>query len=280
MPELPEVETIRIGLEKNIRSRIISEITVLEKKQLIGDLSDAVGKKIVKLHRSGKYLGLELSNGFYLNIHLKMTGQLLFAKDKNHTIFKYRIPFTKSHELPNNTTRIIIKFTDGALLFYNDLRKFGWIKITKKPEFPNSPDILSSEFSFQYLLTVIKKTKKPIKTFLLDQQKLAGIGNIYANEILFTSKIHPLVSANTLTKLQTTTLYQTIIQIIKSAIKNQGTSTSDKAFILPNSNRGTYQTHLMVYDRENKPCKNCGEKIIRLKHHGRSSFLCPSCQKM
>ncbi len=280
MPELPEVESVRLNLEKNVKGKTILRIHVLAKKQLIGDMQYALGQTIVDLERIGKYLALRLSNGYYLNVHLKMTGQFLYAKDQKHTNFPHSIPFTSGHQMPSNTTRIIIEFTDQSILFYNDLRKFGWIKITETPEFPTAPDVLSKQFTRRYFCSLLVRSRRPIKIILLDQEKLAGIGNIYANEVLFAAKIHPLQQSYRLTGKQIDELYGAIIRIIKKAIKRHGTSASDEAFILPDSTKGRYQNLLMVYDREGKPCKVCGSIIRRIKQHGRSSYSCSKCQSL
>ncbi|MCL4374653.1 bifunctional DNA-formamidopyrimidine glycosylase/DNA-(apurinic or apyrimidinic site) lyase [Patescibacteria group bacterium] len=278
MPELPEVETIRLNLEKNLPGRIISRIRVLAKKQLTGRLDHALGQNIVAVERQGKYLAIRLGNGYYLNVHLKMTGQFLFAKNPRQTKFPHRIPFVHGQRMPGKTTRVIIEFSDRSQLFYNDLRMFGWIKITKTPQFPSAPDVLSARFTRRYFHQVVGRTHRAIKALLLDQEKQAGIGNIYANEALFAVKIHPLQPANRLNQKQVDQLYAAIIKIMKQAIKHRGTSASDEAFILPDSRKGRHQHYLLVYDREDQPCRICGTPIKRLKHHGRSSYFCPRCQ--
>lgn len=280
MPELPEVESIRLFLENHIVGKTILEIIVFEKKQFIGDIKKATNQKIIELFRKGKYLAIKLDNDYFLNVHLKMSGQFLYSKDKKHTEFPTIIPFTKSHQMPGSTTRIIINFTDQSILFFNDLRKFGYIKVSKIIEFPKSPDILSRLFTIDYLIDVLKHSSRPIKIILLDQNKMAGIGNIYANEALFYAKIHPLQPSKLLTIKQIKKLYISIISVINKAIKYQGSSASDEAFILPNSSKGSYQKFLQVYDREGKKCYICKSTIKRIKHHGRSSYFCPNCQKL
>jgi len=280
MPELPEVESVRQDLIDHIVGKTISAIRIFSLKQLVGNPKKAIGHKIIDIQRSGKYIAIQLDNHYFLNVHLKLTGQFLFAKNINEARFKNIIPFTKTKQMPGPTTRIIFKFADGSLLFYNDLRKFGWIKITKNPEFPSSPDVLSKQFTKAYFVRMISKSTRPIKILLIDQHKLAGIGNIYANEVLFATKIHPLQPADSLTHQQTSELFYAVKKIVRAAIKHHGTSASDEAFILPDSNKGSYQEYLMVYDRENQPCKRCGSTIKRIKHHGRSSFVCPNCQNL
>lgn len=287
MPELPEVETIRRQLQPNIVGKIIKEVEVLEKKQFIGKKEDVVGKKIASIKRFGKILSLKLEKldeldklCNYLNIHLKLTGQLLYASHLKNPVFAEIIPFTGSNRMPGNTTRIVIKFTDGSGVFFNDLRKFGWIKITDKPKIPKGIDILSKEFTVNYLTVIIKSTTRPIKIVLMDQDKITGVGNIYANDALFLAKNHPLRKAKTLTNDEIRNLYQAIIKVINEGIKDHGSSGADEAFVLPNGRKGQHQRHFLVYQRENQPCPRCKTSIERIKQNGRSSFFCSNCQPL
>ncbi len=279
MPELPEVETIRRLLIKDIVEKTIKEIEVLSAKQFIGDKKKIIGQKITNIERVGKIMAVSLSNKLYLNIHLKMAGQLLFSKNRN-TVFHHKIPFVKGDTLPAKTTRIIIDFSDGSLLFFNDLRKFGWMKVSDKPEKPTGTDVLSSNFTLQRLINFTASTKKPIKLLLMDQDKIAGIGNIYANEILFYAAINPTRKANSLKEYEINKLHKAISNIINAGLKYHGSSAGDEAYVLPDASRGHYQEHMAVYQREGESCLNkCGTIIQRIKQSGRSSFFCPKCQK-
>lgn len=278
MPELPEVETIKRNLSPNIIGRTISEIEILSPKNFFGSKENAIGKKIIRVERFGKVLVIVLNNQKYLNIHFKLSGQMLFAKSIENATYKNPIPFTKGNKMPANTTRVIIKFKDGAGLFFNDLRKFGWIKLTDKPEKPKGTDVLSNEFTVKFLKKILP-SKRPIKVALMDQDKITGIGNIYANDSLFLAKIHPQRLANSLTENEITKLHESIIQEIKKGIKDQGSSGADEAFILPDGSKGKHQRNFLVYQREGEPCQRCKTIIKRVKHHGRSSFFCPNCQK-
>lgn len=280
MPELPEVETICRQLQPNIVGKTIKGVEVLEKKQFIGKKEDVVGKKIVGISRFGKVLVVKLSNSKYLNIHLKLTGELLFARDINNAVFKEIIPFTNTRKMPANTTRIIIKFNDGSGIFFNDLRKFGWIKITNKPEVPKGLDVLSKEFTVNYLTVIIKNSNKPIKLLLMDQDKITGIGNIYANDALFLAKIHPAKKAKSLKEAEIKLLYQSIKKVIEQGIKHGGSSGADEAFVQINGSKGQHQRFFLVYQRENQPCPLCKTHIKRIKQNGRSSFYCQRCQKL
>lgn len=279
MPELPEVETIRVHLKPKIIGKKIKSVAVLSKKQFVGDKKNILNQKIIGIERTGKVLSFKLTNGFFINVHLKLTGELLFASDLNEAVFSEVIPFTKTKRMPANTTRTIIAFSDGSGLFFNDLRKFGWMKVSHKKEIPKSVDVLSKDFTLDYFRQTINSTKKPIKQSLMDQEKMAGIGNIYANDALFLAKIHPTQKANQLTEKNINNLYQAIKKVIGDGIKHQGSSGADEAFVLPDGRKGQHQRYFLVYQREGEPCSVCKTSIKRIKQGGRSSFYCPRCQK-
>ncbi len=287
MPELPEVETIKRQLTPNILGKIISDIKILSPKNFVGNKQEVIGKKIISVERYGKVLVLKLTRvgqdrplqDNFLNIHFKLSGQILFAKNVNKAVFKNIIPFTGGNKMPANTTRVIVKFTDGSGIFFNDLRKFGWMKISDQPLKPKGIDVLDKKFTTNLLTNLTKSTKKPIKVLLMDQDLITGIGNIYANDSLFLAKIHPRRLSNSLTKKEVTLLYKTIKQTISEGIRDCGSSGADEAFILPDGSRGGHQRNFLVYQREKKPCIVCKTIIKRIKHNGRSSFFCPTCQK-
>lgn len=287
MPELPEVETIKRQLTPNVIDKVISDIEILSPKNFIGNKNDVLNHKIVSVNRYGKVLVIKLMradhdrplHNIYLNIHFKLSGQILFAKDVNHATFKNIIPFTGGNKMPANTTRVIIKLTDGSGLFFNDLRKFGWIKISDQPLKPKGVDVLDKQFTSQLINTFTYKTRKPIKVLLMDQDLITGIGNIYANDSLFLAKIHPQRLSNSLTEKEIALLYKSIKQTINEGIRDCGSSGADEAFILPDGSRGNHQRNFLVYQREGEPCLNCKTIIKRIKHNGRSSFFCPLCQK-
>jgi len=288
MPELPEVETIKRQLTPNILGKTISDIEILSPKNFIGDKNDVLNCKIVSVDRYGKVLVLKLLRVGqdrplqynFLNIHFKLSGQMLFAKDVNKAVFKNVIPFTGGKTMPANTTRVIIKFTDGSGLFFNDLRKFGWIKISDQPLKPKGIDVLSKKFTSQLINSLTRKTRKLIKVFLMDQDLITGIGNIYANDSLFLAKIHPQRLSNSLTEKEIDLLYRSIKKTINKGIKDLGSSGADEAFILPDGSRGGHQKNFLVYQREKQPCLVCKTIIKRIKHNGRSSFFCPNCQRL
>jgi formamidopyrimidine-DNA glycosylase len=259
MPELPEVETIRRYLHDHIVGKTILKVEVLNEKSFIGNPSDVEGQKIIDTGRNGKVINMKLENNLYLNVHLKMSGQLIYSQE------------------PIRTTRVIIHFTDKTSLNFNDLRKFGWVKLTNEPDGTKSPDVTRKEFTLEYFKGVIQKSRKPLKPLLLDQDKMAGIGNIYANDALFVAKLHPYRTANTLNENEITALHRAIIDIIQEGLDYGGTSASE-VYRRPDGAKGSYQDRFKVYDREGKPCLVCGTPIIREKKFGRSSFYCPQCQ--
>lgn len=283
MPELPEVETIRLQLKPNLVGKTITNIKILSPKNFIGNPKDIIGRKIISIDRYGKILSFKLyklsklSNFIYLNIHLKLTGQILYTENLKNSVFKNTIPFTGTIKMPSKTTRVIFTF-NGSGLFFNDMRKFGWIKVSEKPEQPKGIDVLSPDFTLGCFTDLTDSTDKPIKLLLMDQDKIAGIGNIYANEALFLAKIHPLKKSKSLSKSEAAKLYQTIKKVIEQGIKCGGSSGADEAYIKPNGGRGSYQTHFKVYQREDQPCSICKTPIKRIKQGGRSSFFCPNCQ--
>ena len=278
MPELPEVETIKRELKPDIIGKTISDIEILSPKNFVGQKEQAIGKKITGIERFGKVLVIELSNKKYLSVHFKLSGQMLYAKSVKKAVFKNKIPFIGGNTMPGKTTRVIIKFKGGGALFFNDLRKFGWIKLTDKPEKPKGVDVLSKEFTVDYFKKVLP-SRRPIKVALMDQDKITGIGNIYANDSVFIAKIHPQRLANSLKNNEIDLLYLAIKKVIADGIKDQGSSGADEAFILPDGSKGRHQRHFLVYQQEGKPCRICRTIIKRVKHHGRSSFFCPNCQK-
>jgi len=283
MPELPEVETLRRQLEKKVKGKVIKEVDVLSPKNFIGRKEDVIGKKIEEISRFGKVLSLKLTNDknlpIFLNIHLKLTGELLYADDVSNAVFKEIIPFTKTNKMPASTTRVIIKFSDGSGLFFNDLRKFGWMKVKDLPEKPKGIDVLSKDFTLEFFSNLVKESKKPIKILLMDQEKITGIGNIYANDALFLAKIHPKRKADSLKENEIKALFESIKKIIEQGIKHGGSSGADEAFVQIDGTKGQHQRFFLVYQRENFPCPICGTLIKRIKQGGRSSFFCPNCQR-
>jgi len=267
MPELPEVETIKRYLEKDLIGRKIKDVKILNKKSFIGDKKKILNSKILKIERRGKMLVLKLNNDLNLIFHLKLTGQLIFSNFlRNSEIKKY--------------TRVIFILDKGFLIF-NDARKFGWVKVLDDKDLNNELSKIGKEpfdLDFKYLKEIFSKTKRPIKIVLMEQRKIAGLGNIYANEALFLARIHPLKPANKLKDSEIRNLLLAIKKVIKKAIKLQGTSF--RFYVKPDESKGSYQEEFLVYQRNDEKCLRCKSKIKYIKIGGRGTFYCPRCQKI
>ncbi len=281
MPELPEVETIRRMLNEVLIGKKVKDVIILEQKQFYVDSEDIIGKQVTDILRSGKILTIVLGtkDRKYINIHLKMSGQILFTENRKQAHFKNTIPLANSHTLPAKTTRVIVEFTDGSALFFNDMRKFGWFKISDQPEKPKAVDVLSNTFTFEYFQNAIHNTARPIKVVLMDQDRMAGIGNIYANDALFNANINPTKAAKGLTEDEQRRLYRSILDTIKEGIHYKGSSAKDELYVLPDSEKGSYQNYFKVYHRDGDPCRVCGTEIVKITLGGRGTFFCPNCQK-
>jgi formamidopyrimidine-DNA glycosylase len=240
MPELPEIETIRRSLSDQIVGKTVANVDIKEAKQFKGNPKELEGKKIVSLSRKGKVLTLVFNESLYLSFHLMLTGQILFAPDKNNPIFKNQIPHTGSNTMPVSSTRVILNFKDNSSLYFNDQRKFGWVKLSSTLEETKAVDVLSPDFTFEYFKASVGASRKPIKPLLLEQDKITGIGNIYDNDALWEAKIHPARKANSLTEEELHHLYHGILKVINEGIKYKGSSAKDEMYVLPNSEKGHY----------------------------------------
>ncbi len=268
MPELPEIETIKRYLEKYLIGRKIKDVRILNKKSFIGDKKKILNSKILKIERKGKILILRLNDSLNLVFHLKLTGQLIFLSPAPESV------------LGKKYTRVIFVLDKGFLIF-NDARKFGWVRVLDDKGLNNELSKIGKEpfdLNFKYLKEIFSKTKRPIKIVLMDQEKIAGLGNIYANESLFLSKIHPLKPANKLKDSEIKNLLSSIKKVIKKAIKLQGTSF--RFYVKPDESKGGYQEEFLVYQRKNEKCLRCKSKIKYIKIGNRGSFYCPQCQKI
>jgi len=283
VPELPEVETVRRELEKRIVGKKIAKIEVLEKKQFLGDPKKVVGREIKSIWRRAKVLVIDI-NGLILLVHLKMTGQIIYLSNKKRLVsVGHPLPFILN-QLPNKTTRLVINLDDSSRLFFNDLRKFGWFKLLTKKQAEVEladfgPEPLGKDFTLRYFINSLGRTRRVVKMALLDQRLVAGIGNIYASEVLFAARVSPRRQANSLSDQEISRLYRAIKEILSEAIDYGGTSAADQAYVRPDASPGRYQNKLGVYQREGKPCYSCGGIVKKIKQNNRSTFWCPGCQK-
>lgn len=271
MPELPEVETVVRELNKSIpQDTSISKIDILETVVIKNDISSIVGKSIKSIKRYGKNIALNLSDNYILHIHLMMSGQI------------YVLPIEEN--LPKYS-KLVIHLDNNKKIVYADQRKFGQIKYVSKAEFqktinklgPEIWNITSSDFS-TYIVSKDKYKNKQIKNLLLDQSFIAGVGNIYASEILFMSKVLPSRLVESLSEPEKYLLHKCIKDVLEKAIKNNGTTIKD--FRTSTGAYGNNQNYLMVYGKT--LCKVCNRDIINIKMgvgSGRSTYFCPYCQK-
>lgn len=287
MPELPEVETIKNDLSAKILRKKITALELVNKGSV--RLTNDFSKKIVQaffveINRRGKLLIFKLSGGDYLLVHLKMTGQLIYQEKKTG---KKDLVIGGGHgqtieDLPNRHTRIILRFVDGSILYFNDLRKFGYWQLVDETALQiildkYGPEPLEKEFTKKYLQGIFQKTTRIIKAVLLDQNLIAGIGNIYADEILFASAVRPGRRAASLTEKEIEAIWQNSKTIIKNAIKYRGTTFNN--YRDAEGRKGNYVQKLKVYGRKNLQCLRCGHKIIKEKTAGRGTHYCEWCQK-
>lgn len=291
MPELPEVETIRRDLgalvgKKIIALNIISPKTASHPAAFFKKM--LVGKKLINIERRGKLLIFVFPGDLFLLIHLKMTGQLIFqSKTKKivggHSLAAGSYEKSVGGKLPNKHTRAIFYFSGGGELFFNDLRKFGYLKLVDREELKKiieknyGPEPLTPEFTISRFKEILKGKKTNIKAVLLNQKFLAGLGNIYADESLFAAGIRPMRPANKLTAEEIAKLFKEINKLIKKAIAYRGTTFSN--YVDSKGQKGNFSQHLMVYGRGGKPCVICGEPISKVKVAGRGTHYCPNCQK-
>lgn len=278
MPELPEVETIRRDLEKEVTGRRIKAVDVTglrtirrhkTKKHFTGRLD---GKKISSVTRKGKYLLLKLDDGDVLVIHLGMSGQLLRTKSGKEPLEKH--------------THVVITFTQGGQLRYLDPRTFGELFVTTPEELESAiPELSHLGFdpiddimSWTDFAARLKARPTKLKALLMDQKFIAGIGNIYSDEILFAAGLRHDRTSDGLTSQEIRRLYRAMLETLQEAVKHRGSSLADEQYRDLFGALGDFQSQHKVYDREGEPCRRCRSPIVRLKVGGRSSFYCEQCQ--
>jgi formamidopyrimidine-DNA glycosylase len=289
MPELPEVETVTRGLNANVLRREIIDVEI-EHSKIVREISTEIFKKKIKhrrfvfFSRLAKNILGELDNGDVLWIHLKMTGHLLFKPLKLDAVLVGNL-----NDKFNGYIRLSFIFKDGSRLCFSDLRKFGRIKLIEAPiksikKNPEKfglgkigPEPLAKGSGLDLFTKALLRSKKPIKPLLLVPAVVAGIGNIYASEILFRAKISPLRLGNSLKQKEIKNIWQKAHLIFKKAIKLGGTSVSDFRNI--RGEKGCFGKELLVYGRAGKKCPVCAKIVQRIKQGGRSTFYCSFCQK-
>ena len=273
MPELPEVETVRQTLRRNILGKQVSGITVLYERMIVGSSVEdfkekLIGKTLIEIGRLGKYLFFEFSDDIYLISHLRMEGKY-FIKPIGDEVVK--------HE------HVLFEFTDGVSLRYADVRKFGTMELKTKEELFTTHPLkeLGSEANMltpEYLKEKMVNKHRDLKAFLLDQSMIAGIGNIYADEICFLSNLHPKQDIYYLEEIDYLNIANAAKEVINNAIKAGGTTI--RSYTSSLGVTGLFQLQLNVHTKANAPCPKCSTTIIKTRVAGRGTYLCSNCQKI
>ena len=289
MPELPEVETIRRGLELGITGQTIAAVEVLWPKSFLSTQERIdqyiVGATVAHLGRRAKVLMVELSNEYTLLFHLKMTGQLVLVKADGERFAGGHPTKSMRDGLPDSSSKVIFTFASKDVLYFNDFRKFGWIKLVPTADVPFDslvsrlgPEPMSTDFTLKSFTEQLTRHKRaPIKPTILDQSTVAGVGNIYADESLHLAKIHPRRLSGSLTKTEVKNLHKAIKTIIGLGIEHGGTSFS--AYVNALGGKGDYLDHARVFRKDSEPCPECGTIIEKIRVAGRGTHYCPTCQK-
>jgi formamidopyrimidine-DNA glycosylase len=271
MPELPEVETIRRHLAPHVEGRILSELEVLDPRwcsPLAGAevAAAVVGRRVEALARRGKYLIWELEDDVHLMLHLRMTGALLLDPPE-----------------PPRHLRVRFGFDDGRAVMFDDPRRFGTGDLALGSEAREAffaarlgVEPFSADFTSAHLFALTRVSRAPIKAFLLDQRKVAGVGNIYADEALFRARVHPLRPASRLTRAQVAALRDAVVASLHDGIVAKGASIDD--FRDPDGVQGSFQDRFLIHLREGEPCLVCGRAVRKLRAAGRGTYVCERCQ--
>ena len=299
MPELPEVETIRLGLQKYLVGHKIVGVDVKLKRIFTGSAKQIIGAKITGVERFGKGLVINLDNGFCIAVHIKLTGQLIYndlAFVRNRNI---HLSQDKVGTLPNKFTHVIFNLDKDAKLYYNDIRQFGWIKIIKREDLKTlsffkdlGPEPLPSSgqapLTFEQFKNILSKSALSVKVLIMDQKRIGGVGNIYANDALFLAGIDPRKKAKEVTKNEAKKLFNAILTVLKNGLKYGGAS--ELTFVNAIGEEGSYQNHFLAYGKKGEKCSGCGRRlggtsgpeggiIQKIFLGGRGTFFCPKHQK-
>lgn len=296
MPELPEIETIKLQLAKYLPGKRFSGVEKLHPKSLAGNPNLIIGKTITGVRRLGKMLVVDMENNIHLAIHFKMSGQLVLIQNSKVKIqndhklnFKNRV--VGGHptsdwigNLPSKHTRVVFILDNGDQMYFNDQRIFGWVKILDERGFndlkflkelgPEPWDITDRQF-----YEMLKKRRKAVKLAIMDQSVISGVGNIYANDGLWESRIHPQTPGERLRYEDIRILRKSLIKVLQEGIKYGGATASDAKYINLDGLGGHYQEHFRVYDREGQKClRKDGGVIKKIVLGGRGTYFCPKCQ--
>ncbi len=289
MPELPEVETIRLGLVSKVLNKKIKRVWI--ESSFKNKISPNAGKfikllkdeKIKDIERKGKLLIFKITSDDFILVHLIMTGQLVYQSSKGSLVAGGH-PIQNQEVLPNKFTRVQFDFIDGSRLYFNDVRKFGYLKLVDKLEMEQAKarygvEPIDKDYTFEYFNKVLsKRPNQMIKVLLLEQKDISGLGNIYVDETCFAAGVKPQRRIKTLSKVERKKIFINTTKILQKAIKYQGTSFSN--YLNSEGQLGGFQKFLKVYGRVGKPCLMCeNSELRRIKIAGRTSSYCPECQK-
>ena len=290
MPELPEVETVRAGLARLLPGRSVSAVQLFDSPKSFPNDAQAVetqliGAVVTGVERRGKVLLLGLSTQYSLMIHLKMTGQLVFVAG-NERFGAGHPSDSLVHDLPDASTRVCLQFADGSALFFNDQRKFGWVRLLPTPAVEEDPFIqrlgpepLDASFTASVLAQRLRRRAKTnIKAALLDQSVLAGVGNIYADESLWGAQVHPLRIVGSLSSDEITRLHTALVEVLHLSITQGGSS--NHTYVDAEGRKGSYMRFANVFRREGQACPRCGHIIEKMRVAGRGTHICEHCQKI
>lgn len=287
MPELPEVETVKRGLQRLIVGRKVVSVNHDNPKSFPNATADVknflVNADISEVRRRAKVLLIDLSTNYTLVIHLKMTGQLVFV-DSNSRFGAGHPNDSLVNNLPDKSTRVTFDFADGSHLYFNDQRKFGWVRLLPTPEVPNidfmkkvGPEPLEADFTVTEFISRFKRRPRTsIKAAILDQTVIAGVGNIYADESLWGAKIHPKRLVESITDQEFNDLYTEVRAVMNLSIEKGGST--NRNYVNAEGKKGSYMDFARVFRREGLPCPRCGTEIIKIKVAGRGTHICPHDQ--
>lgn len=276
MPELPEVELVARALEKSVAGRRILSAELL-RPRLAPDHSSADfsallrNRRITGVSRRGKHILISLSDDRTLIVHLRMSGRFLYVPAD------VQIP---------KFTHAIFNLDSGRRLIFTDQRHFGFMKIVRACDLETTkeirklaPEPFSADFTPEYLLGALRRSRRSIKETLIDQTKVTGLGNIYAAEVMFLARVNPSVTASKVSSRRATKLHRAILEVFDESIRHGSTLQVDPEDLDSSYYGGDYEGHWRVYDREGDPCPNCSARIRRVVHAGRSTYFCPRCQR-
>ena len=301
MPELPEVETVKRGLIKLIVGKKIATAENDNPKSFPNSNLDVdnflINSVVTDVRRRAKVLIIDLSTNYSLVVHLKMTGQLVFVGSPS-TIYQLpstadEVRFAGGHpndslvdSLPDKSTRVTISFADNSHLYFNDQRKFGWVRLMPTAEVPNlpfmqkvGPEPLEPDFTVaQFIERFARRPRTNIKAALLDQSVIAGVGNIYADESLWGAKIHPATLVSDLPYSKFQLLYSEVRYVMNLSIEKGGST--NRNYVNAEGKKGSYMDFARVFRREGLECPRCGTEIVKMRVAGRGTHICPSCQQV